>query len=101
MREPVPELRDVRGPHRRAVAALAGILVAALAVHAAHGLTGAGGSGVDAAIERWLYSAVLLGAAAICGVRALLVRERRVAWAVLTGGLVAWAAGDIYWSIAV
>ena len=101
MREPVPELRDVSRPARRAVAVLAAVLVAALAVHAAHGLTGAGGSAVDTVVERWLYSAVLLGAAAICGARAYLVRERRVPWAVLAAGLAAWAAGDVYWSIAV
>jgi diguanylate cyclase (GGDEF)-like protein len=101
MRVPAPELHDVSAPARRAVAALAAVLVAAVALHAAHALTGPGESAFDIAVQTWVYSAVLIGAAAICGLRARLVRERRFAWTVLSVGLGAWAAGDIYWSIAI
>jgi diguanylate cyclase (GGDEF)-like protein len=101
MREPASELHDVSAPARRAVIALAAVLVTAVAVHALHALTEVGGSGLDTAIGTWVYSFVMLGAAAVCGARAWLVRERRVAWGVLAGGLAVWAAGDIYWSIAI
>lgn len=101
MRAGAADLHAVSRTARRSVAALALLLVAGVAVHAAHGLAKADGSGSNPVIETWLYSAILLGAAAVCGSRAFLVRERRVAWGVLSAGLAAWAAGDIYWSIAV
>ena len=72
-----------------------------MALHAAHAFTRFGDDGVHIAIQTWLYSAVLLGGAAVCAARAVLVDDRRVAWGVLAAGLAAWAAGDVYWSVAV
>ena len=99
MRPDAPEFDNVRPAAIGAVQALAGVLVIAVAIHALHAFTEFGGSTVDAAIETWLYIAVLLGGAAACAARALLVSERRIAWATLAGGLVAWAGADAYWSL--
>ena len=96
-----PELHAVPRPAQRAVIALAAVLVAGVALHALHAVTGVGGDVVDEAIVRWLYAVVLLGGAAVCAARARLVPERRVAWLVLATGLGAWAAADVYWSIAI
>ncbi|HEX8745255.1 MAG TPA: diguanylate cyclase [Thermoleophilaceae bacterium] len=86
---------------RRAVRGLACLLAAALAVHVGHALTGAGGGAATTLVDTWVYDAVLFGAALACAGRALLVRERRLAWGALAAGLAAWASGDLYWSLAV
>ena len=101
MRLGAPEFDAVPGFARRGVLALSALLAIALGVHAVHAFTGFGGEPVDLAVQTCLYSGVLLGAAAACAARSVLVRDRRLAWGVLAGGLAAWAAGDVYWSIAV
>ena len=101
MHSRAPELAAVPRAARRGVAALGGLLVAALVAHAVHALTRFGGEGVDEAVTTWLYDGVLFGAAAVCASRAVLVRDRRMPWAALAVGLAAWASGDLYWSLAV
>ena len=99
MRPRAPELAAVSPSARRGVRVLAYVLVAALAVHVLHALTGVGGDSV--VIETWIYDGVLFGAALGCAARAVLVAQRRVAWGALALGLAAWAGGDLYWSLAV
>jgi diguanylate cyclase (GGDEF)-like protein len=101
MRSGSSELDAVSPRARTGVRWLARVLGAALAVHALHALTGAGGAGVDEVVSSWLYDGVLFGAALACGARAVLVPDRRLPWGVLASGLAAWAAGDLYWSLAV
>ena len=48
--------------------------------------------------DDWLYNAVLVGAALVCAARAVLVREERVAWALIAAGLISWSAADIYYT---
>ncbi len=49
-------------------------------------------------IEDWIYHGVLIAAGLVCAARAVLVREERVAWALVSAGLLCWSAADIYYS---
>ena len=72
--------------------------MAGLALHMLHGLGGVD-LGLPAGVfEDGLYNAVLVGAALVCAARAVLVREERVAWALISVGLLAWSAADIYYT---
>ena len=101
MRPRAPELSAVPAPARRGVLALGLILAAALALHAVHALVRFGGGGVHDLIGTWVYDGVLFGAALACALRAALVTRHRLPWALLAGGLAAWAGADLYWTLAV
>jgi two-component system, cell cycle response regulator len=101
MRYRAPELAAVPGAARRGVAALGVLLALGLVVHAVHAVTGFGDATVDEAITTWLYDGILFGAALACMLRAVLVARYRVAWGLLAAGLGLWAAGDLYWTLAV
>ena len=76
------------------------LMVAGVAIQVAHALTGVPEGGwVNALIEDYLYNGVLVGAALICVARAALVREERIAWALIGFGLAAWSAADIYYTV--
>ena len=47
-------------------------------------------------LEEWLYQALIVAAALITGARAVLVRDDRLAWAVMAGALVCNAFGELY-----
>ena len=53
---------------------------------------------LDTAPMESIYDGVLLGAAVLCAMRAVAVREERVAWALLAAGLALYAGGNLYWS---
>ncbi len=53
----------------------------------------------DAPLNDWLYNALLVGAAASCIARALFVPVLRTAWLLIGLGVLAWALGDIYWTV--
>ena len=73
-------------------------LMAAVALHVLHGVGGVD-LGLPAGVfDDWLYNAVLVGAALVCAARAVLVREERVAWALIAAGLISWSAADIYYT---
>jgi diguanylate cyclase (GGDEF)-like protein len=48
----------------------------------------------------WLYNAIELAAVGLCGARALTRRQDRAAWTAITAALLAYSAGDLYYSIA-
>ena len=85
-------------PNRRLTLRAAGALVVlgflAFAFHAATGLGG------ETFFGTWIYCAVMLGAAASCLTRALLVRRERTAWLLIGGGLLIWTGGEIYYEVA-
>ena len=55
--------------------------------------------GVPAGVfDDWLYNGLLIGAALVCAARAVLVREERVAWALISAGLISWSAADVYYT---
>ena len=50
--------------------------------------------------EKLTSNAVAIGAAALCAWRAIAVRAERAAWLCFAGGLLAWAAGNVYFAVA-
>jgi diguanylate cyclase (GGDEF)-like protein len=50
-------------------------------------------------IEEWLYDFITLTAALATLGRAVARKEERLPWALLGLGLLAWAAGDLYWTV--
>jgi two-component system, cell cycle response regulator len=79
-----------------ALGALTGLGVLAYAGHIAfwHG-----SEGLDNFFQDWVYCAATVGAGAMCLLRGIAVRKERVAWLVMGAGLLAWASGDITWTV--
>jgi two-component system, cell cycle response regulator len=80
----------------RAFAALAGLALLAYVVHTAFGL---GSPELDGFFQDWVYCALIVAAGAGCVTRAVAVPEERAAWLVMGVGLVAWAAGEVTWTL--
>ena len=59
-----------------------------------------GGPTFDEIADLYLYNGLVVIAAAICLIRAAVSTDSRFAWAAFGAGLVFWAAGDVYWSLA-
>jgi two-component system, cell cycle response regulator len=55
---------------------------------------------VSDALGLWLYHGALALASLTCLMRAVLVRDQRVAWTAFGLGLLSWTAGDVYWTLA-
>ena len=71
-------------------------LLVGLVLETQHGLGGVD-LGLPATVfDDWLYTGVLVGAALVCAARAVLVREERLAWALIAVGLISWSAADVY-----
>jgi len=66
-------------PVRCALSALWFLLLAALAVHVVHAVSWFGGKSADNVVGNWVYDAVLIGSAALCGARAALLPQQRFA----------------------
>lgn len=62
-------------------------------------LTGPWGLGLQTVFRTWVFSGVLIAAAAICLARAALVTHDRVPWAILGSGMALWALATVYWSV--
>ncbi len=58
-----------------------------------------GSAGLQDAVGRWVYDAVVLGAALAVLVRAALFEAERRAWLALGAGLLLWALGQTYYSV--
>jgi diguanylate cyclase (GGDEF)-like protein len=71
-----------------------------LATYAAVILGPVGGSAVQDAFGRWVYDAIVLGAAVAVLVRAAFLPGERLAWLSLGAGLLLWALGQAYYSVA-
>jgi diguanylate cyclase (GGDEF)-like protein len=82
----------------RAVRLLLFTALAALLVHVAHTVVGAGGVGAHVLVDDWLYAMVLGACAVMCMARGTGARGERAAWVLIGAGLAAWTAGDAYWS---
>jgi two-component system cell cycle response regulator len=84
----------------RAVAfVLVGLLAGLLAIYAAVILWTLGEPSLQDAVGRWVYDAVVLGAALVVLWRAAAVSEERGAWLALGIGLLLWALGQTYYSV--
>ncbi|HMJ97517.1 MAG TPA: hypothetical protein VK486_16840, partial [Thermoleophilaceae bacterium] len=80
----------------RAFGALAGLALLAYVVHTAFGL---GSPELDGFFQDWVYCSLIVVAGGACVARAAAVREERAAWLVMGIGLVAWAAGEVTWTL--
>jgi diguanylate cyclase (GGDEF)-like protein len=77
-----------------------GVLVAGLALLTAHDVLHVAWPAVlPASWWDWLYNALEIGAAGLCGARAITRRRNRGAWAAVTIGMAFYAAGDMYYSL--
>ncbi len=75
------------------------LLTGFLALYAAVVLRPFGSEAFQDAIGRWVYDAVVLGAALIVLARAALFGAERRAWLALGAGLLFWASGQTYYSV--
>jgi two-component system, cell cycle response regulator len=83
-----------------AVKGLTGMVMAAVALLAAHnGLGVAWPPVLPASWWDWLYNAIELASVLLCGARVLLRSEDRGAWLAITIGLLLFGAGDLYYSL--
>lgn len=77
------------------VALLAGMLV----LYAAVVIVPLGGEALQDAVGRWVYDAIVLGAAALVLLRSARSGAERGAWLALGLGLLLWALGQTYYSV--
>jgi two-component system cell cycle response regulator len=75
---------------------LCAALLALVALYAVEVLSGAKG-GLDTFFDSWVYNGLLLAAGAMCLARAVLLRNERLPWLLLTCALVLWTTGDLYY----
>ena len=54
---------------------------------------------VDTPLMQALYDSVLVGAAVLCGMRAIVLPRERVSWALIAVGLALYAGGNWFWSL--
>jgi two-component system, cell cycle response regulator len=83
---------------RKFVFAALGLLTGLLAFYAAVIIWTLGDASLQDAVGRWVYDAVVLGAALLVLARAALVPSERGAWLALGVGLLFWALGQTYYS---
>jgi len=81
---------------RKAVSA---ILFGGAALVIAHDWIGIGGSGLDVAINGVVYDAVVVCAGLACLTRALRGGPERAAWLAIGASILAWGAGEIWWTL--
>jgi two-component system, cell cycle response regulator len=81
---------------RKAVSA---ILFGGAALVIVHDWIGIGGSGLDVAINGVVYDAVVVCAGLACLTRALRGGPERAAWLAIGASILAWGAGEIWWTL--
>jgi diguanylate cyclase (GGDEF)-like protein len=97
---PAVDKSSKRPERSRKIAFVAiGLLAGLLSLYAAVILWELGGESLQDAVGRWVYDAVVLGAAAIVLWRAVTIEAERRAWLWLGGGLLLWALGQTYYSV--
>jgi two-component system, cell cycle response regulator len=84
---------------RLALRAVQALAVGGLAAYAAHSTLEFCGHGADDFFETYVYNALIFVGAALCLTRAAFFKAERLAWLLLGLGLLAWAAGEAYYSI--
>src|ERR1700761_7834644 len=82
---------------RKVLRGAGGLVLVGFLAFALHAITGVGG---ETLFGSWIYCAVMIGAAASCLARAMLVRRERTAWLLIGAGLLIWTGGGIYYEIA-
>ncbi|HEX5376511.1 MAG TPA: diguanylate cyclase [Solirubrobacterales bacterium] len=93
---------DTPHPRRlppKAVMAGLGALTLLLAAYATVTWSSIGGASTEDLFGRWVYDAVVLGAAGLVLFRALRTPNERLAWTALGLGMLLWALGQTYYSV--
>lgn len=78
---------------------IAGVLFGGAALVTLHIWTGIGGSDLDRAINGGVYDAVVVCAGLACLTRAMRGGPERAAWLAIGAAVLAWAAGEIWWTL--
>jgi diguanylate cyclase (GGDEF)-like protein len=78
--------------------ALACVLALGTVTVTAHDWFGIGGAWLDRPAEGWIYDAVVVAAGLTCLLRAQSAGRERGAWRMIGIAILAWAAGEIYWT---
>lgn len=86
------------GRARKLALTATGLLLALLGFYAAVTLWALGSASLQDAVGRWVYDAVVLGAALVVLWRAAAVKAERGAWLAMGLGLLLWALGQTYYS---
>ncbi len=86
-------------PNQRLALRAAGAVV--VLAFGAFAIAAATGNGASTLFGTWIYCGVMVGAAASCLARAVLVRRERTAWLLIGAGLLIWTGGEIYYEAAV
>src|SRR4029079_2430926 len=84
---------------RKPAFAALGLLSGLLAFYVAVTIWTLGDASLQDAVGRWVYDAVVLGAALLVVARAASMPAERGAWLALGGGLLLWALGQTYYSV--
>jgi two-component system cell cycle response regulator len=92
-------MREFSNKKRLAVWAVLTVAVGGTLAHLLHTTLGVGGSGLDGFANDWVYNVVVLAAAVACLMRAAFVRADRAGWLAIGAGALAWAGGEIYWTL--
>jgi two-component system cell cycle response regulator len=77
----------------------AAVLFGGTALVAGHDWLAIGGSGLDGAINGVVYDAVVVCAGLACLTRALRKGPERGAWLAIGAAILAWSAGEIWWTL--
>ena len=95
-----PASRQPNSITRLAGIALGSVVLAALLLVILHNTVHLGAPRYSYFIEEWVYDFVTMSAAVITLGSAALRRQERLQWALLGFGLLCWATGDLYWTVA-
>ena len=87
------------GKARIALRAVQAVALLGLVGYAAQSSMQICGSGADPFFEQYVYTGLIFMAAGLCLTRAIVVPRERLAWLVLGAGLLAWAGGEVYYSV--
>jgi diguanylate cyclase (GGDEF)-like protein len=84
---------------RIALRSVQAVAILGLIAYAAQSWRQVCGAGADRFFEEYVYTGLILVAAGLCLTRALTIGRERTPWLVLGVGLLAWAGGEVYYSI--
>jgi diguanylate cyclase (GGDEF)-like protein len=84
---------------RVALRAVQAVAVLGLVGYAAQTSLEVCGESATPFFEQYVYTGLIFMAAGLCVVRGITVRRERAPWLVLSVGLLAWAGGEVYYSI--
>jgi diguanylate cyclase (GGDEF)-like protein len=90
---------DVTPRLRAAGRAFSAAVALALLAYVAHLAFGLGSPGLDGFFDNWVYCALTGAAGIACLWRALALAHERLAWLLMGCALIAWTAGDVFWTV--